>query len=124
MAAFATITQTRLQKRLVEIAQHYPVNTLLDPQITADIMAHDIHAMTVKLHAYVWSQPAGEKRVAFPSDWWEALKQRWFPRWALTRWPVRMREVVWKATATYPTLRMRSESHDAHIVIEESWHGM
>ena len=23
-----------------------------------------------------------------PTDWWQAFKERWFPRWALKRWPV------------------------------------
>lgn len=24
-----------------------------------------------------------------PADWWQAFKERWFPKWALKRWPVR-----------------------------------
>ena len=24
----------------------------------------------------------------WPSDWWQAFKDRWFPKWALRRWPV------------------------------------
>lgn len=29
----------------------------------------------------------------WPADWWQAFKARWFPAWALRRWPVKMREV-------------------------------
>lgn len=31
-----------------------------------------------------------EESVAYPADWWQHLKERWFPQWALKRWPVRM----------------------------------
>lgn len=29
----------------------------------------------------------------YPKDWWQAFKERWFPKWALRRWPVEM-EVI------------------------------
>lgn len=30
-----------------------------------------------------------EQRVLkVPANWWQHFKQRWFPAWALTRWPV------------------------------------
>jgi hypothetical protein len=28
--------------------------------------------------------------VECPSDWWQHFKQRWFPSWALRKWPVKM----------------------------------
>ena len=39
---------------------------------------------------------AGEEKVEcyerWPTDWLEAFKERWAPRWALKRWPVRYAE--------------------------------
>lgn len=34
---------------------------------------------------------AGERisEINYPSDWWQAFKQRWFPVWAQKRWPVK-----------------------------------
>ena len=26
--------------------------------------------------------------LSFPADWWQALKERWFPGWMKARWPV------------------------------------
>ncbi|MBN1605857.1 MAG: hypothetical protein JW940_04455 [Polyangiaceae bacterium] len=43
------------------------------------------------------------RSVAFPADWWQALKERWAPKWLLRRWPVRRR--VFDALAFYPTMR-------------------
>ena len=41
-----------------------------------------------------WSAMARKAKdaVSFPADWWEAFKERWFPSWALARWPVVRRE--------------------------------
>ena len=42
----------------------------------------------------------------WPADWWEAVKQRWFPKWMLKRWPVQ--EEVRRLTARelYPKVVM------------------
>jgi len=32
----------------------------------------------------------------YPSDWWQALKERWLPKWALKISPIRYSEVVAK----------------------------
>lgn len=32
--------------------------------------------------------------VKYPSDWWEAFKERWFPKWMLRRWPVNYKRKV------------------------------
>jgi hypothetical protein len=41
---------------------------------------------------------------SWPADWWQAVKARWFPRWALARWPAQMRSVRLEAVAMYPKL--------------------
>lgn len=27
--------------------------------------------------------------VSWPADWWQAVKERWFPRWLLAKYPVK-----------------------------------
>ena len=29
-----------------------------------------------------------QRMLSVPANWWQHVKQRWFPRWALRRWPV------------------------------------
>lgn len=43
--------------------------------------------------------------VTYPADWWQHFKQRWFPRWALNRWPVRLAEVTVHASELFPELK-------------------
>jgi len=42
----------------------------------------------------------------WPADWWQAFKQRWFPRWALKHWPVQeeVRQLV--ARELYPKVKL------------------
>ena len=30
----------------------------------------------------------------YPSDWWQAFKERWFPPWLLSRYPVRYTDII------------------------------
>jgi hypothetical protein len=50
---------------------------------------------------------AGErvKEIKYPLDWWQAFKERWFPKLFLRRWPVKYH--TWKVDFLYPDLEMR-----------------
>jgi hypothetical protein len=48
--------------------------------------------------------------VTWPATWWDAVKQRWFPRWALRRWPARMNYVCMERAGLYPEIPWR-KSH-------------
>lgn len=61
-------------------------------------------AMVIQLRARVWARPLGTQRVVYPRDWWEAFKHRFFPLWALARWPVRHAIVTIEAFHEYPGL--------------------
>lgn len=50
----------------------------------------------------VWGCRTHTERVTYPEDWWQAFKQRWLPRWALRRWPVRQRTIEMDAYAWVP----------------------
>ena len=43
-----------------------------------------------------------ETLAKYPSDWWQALKERWFKPWMLRRWPVNYIEVI--AVHKFPEL--------------------
>ena len=30
---------------------------------------------------------------SYPQDWWQAVKERWFPQWLLNRFPVKYKEI-------------------------------
>ncbi len=70
------------------------------------------------------SEMAGRKttiskrqEIAVPTDWWQHFKARWFPRWALARWPVKQTVHVLlleaKASALFPEV----EPFQAHRLV-------
>ena len=57
--------------------------------------------------------------VQWPADWWQHFKERWFPKWALRRFPVRYthrlghpRKTI-DASAYYPDFKI--EGHDPWV---------
>jgi hypothetical protein len=46
--------------------------------------------------SYQFYQRDAVPPVQYPKDWWEAFKERWFPKWLLKRYPVRYRVVNMK----------------------------
>lgn len=53
--------------------------------------------------AAMWGQ---QKRVeiSYPFDWWQAFKARWFPAWALRRWPAQYTVHIITAQELLPKL--------------------
>lgn len=82
----------------------------LNARVVEDIEINDIGHQFV---AYVLGMGREVEIVEWPATWWEHFKQRWFPRWALRRWPVRKarREVV-RYAKVCPHM---SAGHDDHV---------
>ena len=47
--------------------------------------------LILQMASYVHAMP--KERITifkqWPADWWQAFRERWFPKWWLRRWPVR-----------------------------------
>lgn len=58
--------------------------------------------LTIELCALIASNMDSlEKEAArFPKTWWDAFKLRWFPKWALKRWPAEWEVVRFRVEAT------------------------
>ncbi len=52
---------------------------------------YQLQEMMIEIRAHVLAMPYEKVSVhrKWPKDWWDAFKDRWFPKWALRRWPVR-----------------------------------
>src|SRR3990167_6914606 len=61
------------------------------PAVTVDMAVGYVGAMLVRMVQDVLVQR--ELLAEYPSTWWDAVKQRWFPKWALNRWPVVMNRI-------------------------------
>ena len=65
---------------------------------------YDLDALQVKLVANVLTERLTVVETRHPADWWEAIKDRWFPAWALRRWPVRWAVFRLDPLVHYPTI--------------------
>lgn len=80
---------------LAELLEHDGMSVFREPY--SDSMAF-------QLMAHVWCKDKKTERHTYPETWWDAVKQRWFPAWALKRWPPRMMCVAVDTGILYPTL--------------------
>lgn len=67
--------------------------------------------MTSRLLAVMAGESLKVPAITYPRDWWEAVKERFLPRWAKRWWPITYRYVVWDATVLYPMIRLPDENH-------------
>jgi hypothetical protein len=61
--------------------------------------------MILELHSYIWGKRKTFEEVRWPSDWKEAFKERWFPKWLLEYCPVRYEIRQYDAIAAFPNLK-------------------
>lgn len=78
----------------------------------------DMHmrCLLVRLEKEILGERLGTHAVRYPADWWQAAKERWFPIWAIRRWPVWYTQHVYEARALYPRVAMPGEYHRYHVV--------
>lgn len=72
--------------------------------------------MILQFHAQVASRKFAVKTVRYPADWWQALKERWFPRKWQKRWPVKYTEDTLEANAYYPEIQIPDRQTFVEIV--------
>lgn len=85
---FGAMNQTTLEKIRFGISQ-----AMIDPNLLIDANV-DLHFDRMKrqivanFEGYLYGEKLKGKIIKHPRDWWQAFKERWFPVWALDRWPV------------------------------------
>lgn len=83
-------------------SQHAITNT--EVQARYDIAFQAVIVSAMKRFLEEKSSPP--LTIQYPADWWQALKKRWFPCWALQRWPVRMHVHTVTASIQYRNPRV------------------
>lgn len=73
--------------------------------------SRDPYLRATTVHALLRVTGEVVSHYEYPADWWQAVKQRWAPRWAQRRWKPRM--TVLDARVLYP---MVSLPHERHVV--------
>lgn len=71
--------------------------------------------LRIEMETFVAAMPTKliEINKRWPKDWWQAFRERWFPVWWITRWPIQYKGIHIKQqlySRVCPHLRKDSES--------------
>lgn len=72
-------------------------------------------ALVYRLMSFVWADAPKQIKVSYPSTWWQHFKQRWFPKWVLKKWPVKLTIKIMEAQHYYPNLPQTCPENLAQI---------
>jgi len=54
--------------------------------------------------------------VSYPKDWWEAFKDRWFPKWLRKRYPIILQNHTLSRSVVYPDLKVSLPKNNYKVV--------
>lgn len=91
---------------------------LAGERIRVDIMAHALDTIVLSIDGYIHGMT--DERITiheqWPETWWDAVKVRWFPRWALKRWPAQFREIDIDRPLFYAVCpHLQSDERNRHL---------
>ncbi len=80
---------------------------------------HILNSMIYTLNGFIWGEKLEPKKIQYPRDWFQAFKERWYPKRLLRRWPVLLTTHLITAYALYPDFRraMPNERSVMDIII-------
>jgi hypothetical protein len=87
-------------------------------KIVQDILYNGVR---VAIRGFVWAENESVRRqeVKYPRDWWQAFKERWFPKWLLEKYPVDYHIVVLDVTAIYPDFKQAVPEFTSRLIIQK-----
>jgi len=118
------IAKAQLEKVRIRVVEHIHEELLKKFAMEADVSFEEstyTRNFVLQITQTVCSENAGFVEVEYPIDWWEAIKERWFPDWALKRWPVKYKKVTVKAKAFYPNVFIPEERYFIRLTKEETF---
>lgn len=99
---------------------HAISNELLDADVNVRHFITDM--MVAEVRGFVWAEKESVRRqeIKYPRDWWQAVKERFAPRWFLIRYPVDYKVVVLDVKAIYPDFNPAMPKHQHRLLIQKS----
>ena len=98
LEAFTLAAQTRISASLIEDFGEKPT---VDTYAHLDFMSDSLCLM---IKQKIWGKQLKKISVRYPCDWWQAVKERFAPKWFKRRWPVEYSLTKVDVVAFYPLL--------------------
>ena len=83
-----------------------------DTNINVDVFRDDMQdELVARLTMRLPTEDLRRIVCEWPADWWQAFKERWFPKWITGLFPVRYNHEEIVARAVYPLVSCRGLQH-------------
>lgn len=89
-----------------------------DPTRLDVYLNHNFNAVELSFKKYIATQEVAKREARYPTTWWDAFKERWFPAVLCKRWPVHYTYIKLEAKLLYPKLLL--PNHETRMIITES----
>ena len=66
------------------------------------VLDTQVEGVVLRVKAFVWGSVNSE--IKYPATWWQHVKERWYPKSWLKRWPVK--HTTYEAVQLYPQLQL------------------
>lgn len=95
-----------LHDRMIMDMNNVQLTHYMDHALTRAIYRLDLDVFGQDLEAQIWKMPA---------DWKEAIKERFFPKWLLRKFPVKHAIFKLDVAVLYPQLEMPQNIHKPYF---------
>ena len=85
-----SITLEKIRVQIVREMREADLAGLCEGMTVEEYARYEAGTIVQMFRSYVLGMGTEKVGCEWPATWWQHLKQRWFPRWALRRWPVRL----------------------------------
>lgn len=113
-SATIELIRQEVELRALRFAQQITVGRLATERINPSSLAGDVGC---RLSVEVYGRES-TREVSYPATWWDAFKLRFFPPWALKRWPPQSTTVIVKARALLPEVWPLERRHVVIYAVE------
>lgn len=74
--------------------------------------------MIIELTSFIAKETLLDETIKYPSNWWEALKERWLPIWAKKLRPIKYTTKHFNAIAIYPKISIPDDGPIIKMIIK------
>ena len=109
-----------LEKFKLAALQYLPEEILCGEEPKIDISlwsGHFAGQLSVRIVKTIWGREMQEKEIQYPSNWWEAVKERWAPQWIKDRWPIGYTTERLTARELYPHMIFPDRSNRTIVIL-------
>ena len=120
------IKEAILKKIRIVCGARFALPRDLKVEVYDDMIDFSVRDVCYKLEGYILGENPETKTIKHPEDWLQAIKERWFAKWMLKKWPVKYTIHTIDVDVLYPDLtnRLSFPEEQRTVIVRTSRNGM